>query len=183
MKLVNCRRPAGFWGEGSHGHLTGKSSPTLTLFPCEALCQQTVTMNGQRRCPRYCGAHLKPRCIHLEACHIVERSSHDLAMCHELSITLATEKRAFVWLTHLGHHSSPCDNVRLTSRASPRLQINQGLQQTVQVVVGSVIDLLKGFKPVAQIGAYPWCIIITKGALVEIEIVLVIIGKTRNFLT
>ena len=47
-------------------------------------------------------------------------------------------------MVYLCHHATPSDNIRIASCSGSLLQINDGLEKTVEVIVSSVIELLKG---------------------------------------
>ena len=85
-------------------------------------------------------------------------------------------------IVHLGHHSPPSNDIRLTIRPSSLLKINQRLQQAIQVIIRGIVDLLEGSETFGQICTDPWCVIIAKGALVQMEIVAIIVGEIRDFL-
>jgi hypothetical protein len=55
-------------------------------------------------------------------------------------------KTALLGAEHLGHHSSPCDDISFAFSTSLFLQSNQGLKQAFQMIICFVIELLEGIK-------------------------------------
>ena len=57
-----------------------------------------------------------------------------------------------------------------------------GLEKAVKVVIGRVVELLKGIESSSQVHAKPWRIVVAYGALVKMELVFVVIGEEGYFL-
>jgi len=76
---------------------------------------------------------------------------------------------------HLGHHASPRDNVCFYTLPQLLLMTNDRLQQTVKVIIYGVIKFLEGVKALRQISSDGWCVVISKGRIVQSELMLVIV--------
>lgn len=47
-------------------------------------------------------------------------------------------------MIYLCHHATPSNKISGASRSGPLLEINDGFEETVEVIVSGVIELLKG---------------------------------------
>jgi hypothetical protein len=54
--------------------------------------------------------------------------------------------------SHLGHHSAPCNNVRFNLPALLLLERGDGVHETIEMFIISVVELLKPVKAPVQIG-------------------------------
>ena len=102
--------------------------------------------------------------------HVVIRRGHDLEQTNSIfffSFTILSNLMGFegskwrrlgrggffLYFIYLRHHATPGDEISRASRPGPLLQVDDALEETVEVVVGGVIELLEGIEAFREIGA------------------------------
>lgn len=82
-------------------------------------------------------AYLESRCVHLEPLGISRWTAR------KVSVGPSPVEHVKRGGHDFGHHASPSNHVSLTFLTSPPLQINDGFQQTVEMIISRIIELLK----------------------------------------
>ena len=82
----------------------------------------------------------------------------------------------------LNQNKPPCHKLSSAFGTSPLFKIHDSLEETDQVIVCCIIELLKGIKPFRKVRSEVWGIIVSQRPLVQMKDVFFIVGKTRNFL-
>ena len=98
-----------------------------------------------------------------------------------MEMSLKTHERSSID-RYLRHHSSPCDNICRKQSTRIRFIVGQSFEQTVQVVVCGVVQLLKSIEPLGQICPKCGGVIVSKRTIIKMETVLFIVGKVGYLL-
>lgn len=82
-------------------------------------------------------AYLEPRCVHLEPLRVSQWTAR------KVNVDPSPVEHVKRGGHDLGHHASPSKHVSLTFLTGPALQVNDGFQQTVEMIISGIVELLK----------------------------------------
>ena len=85
-------------------------------------------------------------------------------------------------LSYLGHHPPPSNEIGFNLLTCLLLQSYDGLEQTIEMVICAVVELLEGIEAFGKVCSELWWVVVSDRRVVEEEFMCVVVWEAGDFL-